>query len=107
MPQLLTKLDCAEVLPDGAVQVRLVRVFADDAGATTALGFHRTVLTPLADAGAQIDAAEAELAASGAAGLSSADRAMILDLAASLHTEERRAAYAARLAAASVAAGPL
>ena len=58
------------------------------------------MITPLTDSAAQLDAANAELAASGFGALSPADRATILELAAALQTEDRRAAYAAALAAA-------
>lgn len=101
MTAITARLDGAEILPDGSIQVRLMKVFVDAAGRETPLGLHRTVVTPLTDAAAQLDAVDMSLSADGAGAVPAADRAVVLGLAAVLHTEERRAAYAAAQAAAA------
>lgn len=98
-----SKLDRAEVSADGAIEVRVQKVFVDGEGRETPLGFHRTVITPEAEALSQLDALDADLSALGAAPLNANDRDVVLSLTNAIHTEERRAAYVVALAAAAAA----
>ena len=95
-----TRLDRIEVLPDGVLQVRMRKVFVDDAGVETPLGYHRTMITPLSDPRRQLDEVGAHLASIGAGAMDAGAEALIADVAAAVQTEARKVSFHARVQAA-------
>lgn len=94
----VTIVDQVEVPRSGFVQVRMRKQILDD-GQVVAEEYHRTAIAPDASPDAQLADVNEHLESMGAAPVSSSDWDRVRTIAAAVHTDEVKAAYAKQMAA--------